>query len=268
MKKTNVLFLGAGKMGASILRGLIHGGYPEHYLGFHQRTKSSALALEEETGAQYFVDLQEGLEWANVIIVGVKPHIFHSDLKHQLSTLGGSCLIVSIMAGITLKTLKETFGGDHRVIRTMPNLPLSVGEGATSVSSDGIDKEDLDLVLELFNSCGSAVAVTESLLNAATGLAGSGPAWVFEFIEGLVQGGVRKGLPRDVSEKLTSQLIRGSVELWDKSKSHPSALTAQVCSPGGTTITGLAELERQAFRSVVSSAVVASCEKADELGKS
>lgn len=267
MKKTNILFIGAGKMAGSILRGLIHANYPEHHLGFVQRTLSTSQALEEETGAQHFPDLQEGLAWANVIILGVKPQIFNSELKYELSSLGGSRLIISIMAGLTLHSLRETFQGDHRVVRTMPNLPLSVGEGAVGVSTDGIDKDDLNFVIDLFNSCGSAVAVKESLLNAVTGLAGSGPAWVFEFIEGLIQGGVRQGLGRDVAEKLTSQLIRGSLELWDKSKMHPSALTAQVCSPGGTTITGLAELERQAFRSVVSSAVVTSCRKADELGK-
>ena len=169
------------------------------------------------------------------------------------------------MAGIPSTTLKNELGS-HEVLRVMPNLPLTVGKGAIALSADFVSEETLVLAESIFKNVGNTVRVQESWMDAVTGLSGSGPAYVFEFIEGLIMGGVKMGLTRAAAKELVLATLEGSLELLKQSSKEPQALTAMVSSPGGTTIAGLQVLEEKAFRGLLMRTVEAATQRSKELG--
>jgi len=176
--------------------------------------------------------------------------------------------VVSIAAGITLKQLAELLGSDTRLVRVMPNTPCLVGASATGYSvGPKATAADGELVGKLFRSVGNAFAVPENLLDAVTGLSGSGPAYVYVMIEALADGGVRVGLPRDIALSLAAQTVFGAAKMVLETVSHPAALKDAVASPGGTTIAGLHALERAGFRAGLMDAVEAAAKRATELGQ-
>jgi len=187
-------------------------------------------------------------------------------LARAVSISGSARTVVSLMAGISTAKIREVLGPGYAVVRTMPNLPLTVGKGAVAIASDGLAPELVREVQELFAAVGTAVVVREAQLDAVTGLSGSGPAWVFQFLEGMIQGGVKAGLPRDLAEQLTYATVEGSMALVRAGGENPAALTAKVCSPGGTTIHGLHALEQAGFRSALMDAVEQATERSRVLG--
>lgn len=203
---------------------------------------------------------------ADVIFVAVKPQYVAPVLREVRQFLGPQHIIISIAAGITLSALKEAAGDDARLVRVMPNTPCLVGETAAAMCLGGrATDEDAELVRTLFLAVGKIYRVDEKLLSAVTGLSGSGPAYVFLMIEGLADGGVRAGLPRDIAQQLAAQTVLGSAKMVLETGKHPGVLKDMVTSPAGTTIAGVHELERAGVRAAFINAVHCAAMRADEL---
>ncbi|MCL4502987.1 MAG: pyrroline-5-carboxylate reductase, partial [Deltaproteobacteria bacterium] len=230
-------FIGAGNMGAAIIRGLVEGGRaaPENvvYYDPDPRRQAELRSLGVKAGADHAEVMH-----AQTIILAIKPQIMTAVLDSIAEYAEPGHLIISIAAGVTLKTL-ETALPETRVIRAMPNTPTLVGAGMAALAlGSRATQEDADLALEIFESVGRAVVVEERLMDAVTGLSGSGPAYVAVFIEALTDGGVKMGLPRNLALVLASQTVIGAARLCLEEEMHPGVLKDLVTSPGGTTITG------------------------------
>lgn len=274
MENKQIFFVGAGNMGGAILRGLLSAGYPASKVSFFEPADALANAITA-LGAVRVNSFAEGYKAANVIFLCVKPQIFAklpATWKKELGVAEDAGLpelagkkVISIMAGVKRAKLLEAMG-EGEILRVMPNLPLTVGKGTVGLATDGVCEETLKLAEEIFGNIGVTCRVPESQIDAVTGLSGSAPAYVFEFIEGLTRGGVKAGLSRDVALKLALGTIEGSVELVKQSGKSPSDLCAMVCSPAGTTIAGIDALEEGAFRSTVMKAIVAGTNRSKELG--
>jgi len=181
-------------------------------------------------------------EAKDVIILAVKPFVVEECCKDVIK-VPSTALIISIAAGVTLETLQKQLPG-RRVVRVMPNTPCVVGEAASGFAMGALcNDSDRAIVLRIFGAVGIAKEIKEVLLNAVTGLSGSGPAYVYEFIEALADGGVRSGLPREVALQLAAQTVKGAAEMVLQTQTHPGQLKDNVCSPGGTTIAGVEALE-------------------------
>ncbi len=209
----------------------------------------------------------------DIVFLSVKPQylgdaVDAAAIAKALSASERSPLIVSIMAGVTIEKITEATGLD-RVVRVMPNTPSLIMEGASGIaSSPEVTTEELETVSKLLSSVGCVTSVSETLLDAVTGLSGSGPAYVFTFIEALVDGGVLNGLPRDIARELAIQTVIGSAKLVQQSGEHPAVLRDRVTSPGGTTIEALKVLEMNDFRGTIIQAVESATRRSKELGAS
>jgi pyrroline-5-carboxylate reductase len=208
----------------------------------------------------------------SALLIAVKPHIVPKVCDDIAKSASGSeALIISVAAGVTLQTLQSLLPG-RRVVRVMPNTPCAVGVSATGYTlGEHCTPEDRVTVELIFGSVGKAFELTdENLLNGVTGVSGSGPAYVFAFIEALADGGVRVGLPRATALQLAAQTVKGAAEMvlqgGTSSEGHPGVLKDRVCSPGGTTIAGVEQLEQGAFRATVIQAVEASTRRSLQLG--
>lgn len=203
------------------------------------------------------------------IILAVKPNVIEEvcdDVLRHDKGGDSSALIISIAAGIPLSNLEAYLPG-RRVVRVMPNTPCLVGEAASGFALGSLATDaDREVVHAIFGSVGLATEVNEKLLDAVTGLSGSGPAYVFQFIEALSDGGVRVGLPRDVATKLAAQTVKGAAEMVLQTGKHPGELKDGVTSPGGTTIAGVEALEQGSFRATAISAVKAATKRSLQLG--
>ena len=236
-----IFFVGTGNMGGAILRGLLSAGTAASEISFLEPNDKAAEAYTA-LGCVRKASFADGVAAADVTFLCVKPQIFKLVAKEWESAMQSQKsekTFISIMAGVKRESLLAVLGSKSQVLR--------VAE-------------------EIFNTIGVTCRVTESLMDAVTGLSGSAPAYVFEFIEGLTRGGVKAGLTRDVALKLTLGTIEGAVELVKQSGKSPSDLCAMVCSPGGTTIAGIDALEDGAFRSTLIKAVEAGTKRSKELG--
>jgi len=201
-------------------------------------------------------------------VLAVKPQHMPAVLKEIAKGVEGRHLFVSVAAGVPLSAMASALGQNTRIIRVMPNTPCLVGAGATAFARGAkATEEDAALVERLFSTIGIAMEVTEPLLDAVTGLSGSGPAYVFQVIEAMSDGGVRSGLPRNVATRLAAQTVLGAAKMVLDTGEHPAALKDGVASPGGTTIAGLHELERGALRGALINAVEAATKRSQELGR-
>lgn len=221
----------------------------------------------EQTGGRTTRANRDVLDASQVVILAVKPDMVQqvlSDLKNHFTP---KHLLVSIAAGVKLEALQKPLRQNMRVIRVMPNTPALVGESASAFAvGPSARDEDAALAHKLFSSVGVAFQMKESLLDAVTGLSGSGPAYAYLMMEALSDGGVAAGLPREVATRLAAQTLLGAAKMVLETGMHPGVLKDMVASPGGTTIEGVHELEKGAFRSTVMNAVRAAAAKATELG--
>lgn len=229
--------------------------------------------LEQQYGVRVTADNRVVAVDASVLLLAVKPQAFEAisaDLADVVGSLVGESppLIISILAGMPLNQLEVAFP-QLPVIRAMPNTPATVGAGITAISLGSHTCESHQKTAQqIFQAVGEVVEVPETLMDAVTGLSGSGPAYVAMMVEALSDGGVAAGLPRAIATQLALQTVRGTVQLLQETKMHPAELKDRVTSPGGTTIAGVAELERARFRSSLIAAVQAASKRSQELGGS
>lgn len=262
-------FIGTGKMATALAKGFLVAGCVQasELIGsdVHPTPRDE---FARETGGTVVTTNREVLERADIVFLAVKPQAMQPVLAELKPLLTPQHLIVSIAAGITLAQLSDGVGPDRRIIRVMPNTPCLVNASASGYASGGIATvEDRATVQRLLSAVGIAYEVSEHLLDAVTGLSGSGPAYVYVMLEALSDGGVRMGLPRDVATRLAAQTLLGAAKMVLETGMHPGALKDAVTSPGGTTIAGLHALERGGLRATLMNAVEAATLRAQELGR-
>lgn len=261
-------FIGLGNMGASLAKAVLQVKTGDDLL-LANRSQAKVDAFIADFGGQASSN-DEIFAEADVIFLGVKPAQF-SDLLTQYQTIlekRESLLLISMAAGLTLEKLASLIPSQHRIIRIMPNTPVAIGQGVISYAlSANSHPEDNDLFCQLLAKAGQLVEISDDLIDAATGLAGCGPAFVYLFIEALADAGVQTGLSREIALKMAAQTVVGAGQMVLESQQHPGVLKDQVCSPGGSTIAGVASLEEHAFRGTVMDAVNQAYKRTQELDK-
>ncbi len=267
--KLTIGFLGAGKMATALAKGFIRAELVTAGRVIASDPSEVARAsFAKEVGAKTTASNPNVAKFADVLLLAVKPDQVSGVLADVRDHFTGKHCLISIAAGVPLAKLEAGLGAGARLIRVMPNTPALVGASATAFAlSKSALPEDGELAQKLFSAVGLSFEVKESLLDAVTGLSGSGPAYVYLFIEGLSDGGVAAGLPRDVATRLAAQTVLGSAKMVLETGWHPGALKDMVTSPGGTTIEGLHELEKGKLRGTLISAVRAAAEKSKMLGQ-
>jgi pyrroline-5-carboxylate reductase len=262
-------FLGTGKMATALAQGFIRGGLVAKRQVFGSDPVTTARkAFAKDTGAPILTTNAAVMDQASVLILATKPDQVTNVLREIASRFTRRHLLISIAAGIPTSKLEATLPARSRVIRVMPNTPALVGASASGFAlGKAATKSDGMLAQRLLSSVGVAFELKEPLLDAVTGLSGSGPAYVYQFIEALSDGGVAVGLPREIATQLAAQTVLGGARMVLETGTHPGKLKDMVTSPGGTTIEGLHELEKGKLRGTVMSAVRAAAEKSRQLGK-
>ena len=246
-------FLGCGNMGGAIARAVCKAADPQNvYLA--NRTAAKAEALAAELGCNTTTNAEVAGR-SDLIFLAVKPQMMEALLAPLKFTLNER------------PRIQEMAGEDYPVIRIMPNTPASVGAGMIQYCSANVTAEEEQEFLKLMAPAGRLDAVPEALIDAASSVSGCGPAWVYQFIEALADGGVACGLPRAKAQEYAAQMVLGSAKLVLESGKHPGELKDAVCSPGGSTIQGVRVLEEHGFRGAVTDAVIAAYDKTKEMGK-
>ena len=261
-------FIGAGQMATALGRGFVQAKSitPDRLIACDV-SADAANRFAAQTGGSIVSGAAAVLAQSSLIFLAVKPQQIAGVLAELKPGITSQHLVVSIAAGISLAKLSAGLGSS-RLIRVMPNTPALVGVGASAFSrGEAATADDGKLVQGLLSTVGLAMEVPEKLLDAVTGLSGSGPAYVYQFIEGLSDGGVRMGLPRDVATKLAAQTLLGAAQMVLSTGQHPGQLKDAVTSPGGTTIAGLHALERGGMRGILMDAVQSATERSKELGE-
>jgi pyrroline-5-carboxylate reductase len=255
-------------MATALARGLCQSGFTQPERIFASDVLPEARTqFVAQSGAIAVDSNLEVVRRSDILILAVKPQHFRTVLADISPHVGSRHLAVSIAAGISLETMAGILGAERRLVRVMPNTPCLVGASASAYCLGGTaTADDGRLVEELLTAVGRAFCLPEPLLDAVTGLSGSGPAFVCLVIEALADGGVKAGLPRDVALQLAAQTVMGTAKMVLETGQHPAALKDAVASPGGTTIAGLHELERGGLRGALINAVEAAARRSRELG--
>ena len=255
-------------MAAALAKGFVNAGLvsPDSLIG-SDPVPAGREAFSRSVGCETTDLNADVLAKAKVVFLAFKPHQLDEATEAVRDQFDESHLVISILAGVRLAKLDAACGGRARLVRVMPNTPALVGEGACGYAlGQSATAEDGELVKRLLSAVGVAYEVKERLIDAVTGLSGSGPAYGYMIIEALSDGGVAAGLPRDISTRLAAQTMLGAAKMVLETGKHPGELKDMVCSPGGTTIEGVHELEEGGVRSALISAVRAATERAVELG--
>lgn len=273
----NIGFIGLGNMATAIIGGLLREGTvlgageeaitAANIIG-SAKTETTRRAKAEEFGIAAVADNRAVVEQADVVVLAVKPQFFPEVIEEVRDVIGDK-LVISIAAGLTLERIADLFGRDAatmRLIRCMPNTPALVNAGCTAVClGEGATETDEETCISLMSSFGRAMVIPERLMDAASAVSGSSPAFVFMFIESLADGAVAAGMPRAQAYEFAAAAVAGSAQLVLETGRHPGDLKDMVCSPGGTTIQGVKALEEGGFRVSVMNAVDACVRKAQQL---
>jgi len=261
-------FIGGGQMAEAMVRGILAAGLvTKERLMIAEPNAARCEYLHDQYGSCCTQSAETLSQACNILVVAVKPQLAEQVLSQYRPFVTAGHLVVSIMAGVPLQVLAGYFAEPVRLIRVMPNTPALVLAGASAFSPNHLaTTEDRLIATALFSAVGTCVEVPENQLDAVTGLSGSGPGYVFTFIEAMIDGGVLVGLPRPVAEQLVLQTVYGSAKLALETGEPPAVLKGKVTSPGGSTITGLQVLEEGAFRGVIMGAIEAATQRSKELG--
>ncbi len=264
-----IAFIGAGNMAEAIIRGMTEGGAAKA----SQITASDIMPerrafMEKTYGIDVTDDNINMVKKANVIILAVKPQVAGKVLKEAGPHMGKDKMLLSIVAGLPVSGIRRHLKEGTRIIRTMPNTPVFVGEGMVAIATgDTALAQDYEAAKAIFEPVAKTVMLEEKLIDAVLGISGSGPAYVFLMIEALADGGVKMGLPRDIAVTLAAQTLLGSAKMCLESGRHVGQLKDMVTSPGGTTIAALYAMEKAGIRAGLMEAVEAATLRSEELGK-
>ncbi len=261
--------IGAGKIGCAIAGGIVQAGLvKKENVMASDVSESLRQSFTQKLGVKSTADNRELCDFADIIILAVKPQIVDSVAREIAKKVGKAKLLVSVAAGVPLTRIETHLEPGARVVRVMPNIACVVGAGAAGYAPGAhATAADLEKVGTILNSFGVGMAVEEKYLDAVTGLSGSGPAYVFLFMEALADGGVQVGLSRDVALKLAMQTVYGAAKMALEGSKHLGELKDEVTSPGGTTIAGLYAMEQKGFHATVMDAVVSATKRSQELGE-
>jgi len=266
--------IGVGNMGGALVRGIVRAGVlaPEK-IAVSDAQEPRGAALAQELGVRQARTNREVAEGSEYVLLAVKPGVIGPVIEEVAEVLGPDQTLISVAAGVTLARMRGWLGKASlalrpALVRVMPNTPALVRAGMCAVAAPGAARERVEMLKRLLAAVGEVLEVEEEMMDAVTGLSGSGPAFVFVMIEGLADGGVAAGLPRAMALRLAVQTVEGAAKMVRETGEHPEALKDAVASPGGTTIAGLAELDRAGFRAAVTSAVKAAAARAGELAQS
>lgn len=259
-------FIGCGNMGSAMVGGIIKSEL------FHKRdiiascrTEKSANTLADRFGIDTTSSNIEVVKQSDFIVLAIKPYMYESIIKEIKDLIDNSKIIITIAAGITINNIEAWFNKKIKLVRTMPNTPALVREGMTAICPNKeIEEKELGRVIDIFNSFGKCEIIEEKDFHSFIALSGSSPAYTYMFIEAMGDAGVKQGIPRDKAYKLAAQALLGAAKMVLETGENPGKLKDKVCSPGGTTIEAVIELEKQGFRS----AVISAMEKCEEKSKS
>ena len=267
IEKSKLGFVGTGNMGRALIEGLA-GQVPSGQITAAD-IRPEALAGLSALGVHTSTDSVDAVRGQDLVVLVLKPQVAGSVLKALATHFSTRQIVVSLMAGVSTARLEELLPAQMPVVRVMPQTLVKIRDAACALCAGrAASTEQVAQVRSLFDLVGTTVEVTESLMDAVTGLSGSGPAWAYTVIEALADGGVRAGLPRETALKLAAQTLLGASRLLLESGEHPAVLRDQVTSPGGTTAAGLHKLEEKGLRDALISTVLAAAERSAELGQS
>jgi pyrroline-5-carboxylate reductase len=261
-------FIGTGKMGEALIKGILYAGLvPPENIFASDVDFAKLQSLEKEYKISICRDNCAAVVDSDIVVIAVKPQIVPAVLKEIKDSIKKQ-LIISIASGVTIETYENALPRGTKVVRVMPNIAAIVKEAASAISlGSAVSKEDASLAALIFNAIGRTVMLPEHLMDAVTGLSGSGPAYIFTIIEALADGGVHEGLDRNTAKLLAAQTVLGAARMVLENGSHTAQLKDMVTSPGGTTIRGLRVMEKRGVRIAMMDAVIAACERSKELGK-
>lgn len=266
LRDQKIGFIGGGSMAEALITGLLGAGLMEPATVYVSDISDTRLDyLREKFGLQTG-DNTTVCRAADIVILAVKPQVMPFVLEEIAPAVSAELTVVSIVAGITTEVIESFFSRPVPVVRVMPNTPCLVGQGASALCPGKFSSQsNLDKAMAVFRTSGQAVVVAESMMDCVTGLSGSGPAYMYMIMEGLIDGAVRLGMSRDVARVLTAQTMLGSAQMVLETGEHPARLKDMVTTPGGTTIAGLYALEEGALRSVLMKAVAEATNRSSEL---
>ncbi len=260
-------FIGCGNMGEALLKG-ISSSLDHYHFSFTEASERQAEKIVATYKVSHIAENTALAEQSDILFLCVKPGMVTSVLSEIATHLKGDVLLVSIAAGISLETMEQTTSKERKLVRVMPNTPALIGKGVSVLTDNGtLSRSERDELSALFKAVGEVLFLPEASFDAVTALSGSGPAYVYQFILALTQGGVAEGLTVTDALTLATETVIGAAELVKQSGEHPSVLTDRVTSPGGTTIAALSALDKNGFRSAVTEGVKAAAERSRELRK-
>ncbi|WP_321420277.1 pyrroline-5-carboxylate reductase [uncultured Methanomethylovorans sp.] len=269
LKDKKLGIIGTGKMGSALIKGICDSGIiaPSNIYA----SDVYEIGLEKmrvELGINVSTDNIVTVSNSDILLLAVKPQILKTVLKPLKEQITSEKLVISIAAGVPLQEITKELSPGTKVIRVMPNIAATVSEAASAVCpGPTVSIDDAELALEIFRSVGSAIIVQEKLMDAVTGLSGSGPAYIFPVIEAMADGGVYEGLDRESALILAAQTVLGAAKMALEFHAHPGELKDMVTSPAGTTIRGIRVLEERGVRAAFMNAVIASAQRSRELGE-
>jgi pyrroline-5-carboxylate reductase len=260
-------FIGAGKMAQAMISGILHSNLlsPEKIIA-SARTENTLKTIKQKYQIRTTMNNQELSQFADILILAVQPNVHSKVINEIKEFVKPDAIIITIAAGVTLEDLTKEFGRKLKFIRSMPNTPSLVGEGMSVLCpNENVDAEDLEQVVQLFNSFGKTESMSESLMDAVPAISGSSPAYVYMLIEAMADGGVQQGIPRGQAYRLAAQAVLGAAKMVIETGKHPGQLKDDVCTPGGVTIEAVVSLEENQFRGAILSAMKECTDKVKKL---
>lgn len=262
-------FIGCGNMASAMIGGIINSKLilSENIIGSDVSNERLEF-VKDKYNINTASDNKAVVEFSDILVLAVKPYMFSTVINEIKASIDNNTVVISIGAGIDISFIEKCFEKSVKVIRVMPNTPALVGEGMSAICPNSmISSDELELVVNIFKSFGKAEILDEKLIPAVTAISGSSPAYVYMFIEALADGGVLRGIPRDKAYKMAAQSVLGAAKMIIETGKHPGALKDEVCSPGGTTIEAVYNLEKNNFRGTVISAMESCTKKAIEMAE-